>query len=62
MVEGVLDAGGRLGPVGDGYHDRRRPQDVLPPGLCGLKPVVSEQGVGVQYQVWQWLVLLGPPI
>ena len=60
LVESVLDSGGRLGAVGDGYHHWRSRVSFFPPVLGGLPPIVSQQIVGVHYQIGERLLRLRP--
>jgi len=61
-IEGVLHPRRRLGAVADRDHHRRCAALLAAPGLECLPPVIAQQVVGVQHQVGQRLLGLGPAV
>ncbi len=59
FAEVVLHPCGRLGPVADRQHDRRRVMPDLPPLPLCLPPVGAEKRIGVLNQLRQRLMRLG---
>ena len=61
-VEGILDPGCSLSPVGHRDHDRRRGKAIFFPPFGSLKPVLAQEIVAVDDQVGKGLVGLGLPV